>query len=392
MSGVYAMFLLWAVAQERLSVPFQSIDGQSADRFKSALFIGICQSCLGSLSALIYIYIRGGRGSSLCSLLGLDVVDSVTTNGPSKEETDGSQRTKESTRGHVHKPDATPSGWRSPRSRLLQGYLQCSLFITVAAPCGFAALSHITYPTMVLAKSCKLVPVMIMNIILYRRRFAPYKYLVVAMVTTGITMFMFSGKERPSKGSNELPSQSPYAPLIGIAYVLVDIFLDGAVNSTQDEIFLRYNVTGQQMMFWMNIFGALLNLILGMLPLPYVPVLHPSSDARSELASALAFVREHPSIVVPLLQFSLTSALGQLFIFETLQHFGSLTLVTITLTRKMFTMILSVVVYSHWLTAGQWIGAAIVFAGISVEAWVKRKDVHAKRVVEEKEKAKIKTL
>lgn len=391
-SGVYAMFLLWAVAQERLSVPFQSIDGQSADRFKSALFIGICQSCLGSLSALIYIYIRGERGSSLCSLLGLDVVDSVTTNGLSKEETDGSQRTKVSTRGHVHKPDTTPSGWRSPRSRLLQGYLQCSLFITVAAPCGFAALSHITYPTMVLAKSCKLVPVMIMNIILYRRRFAPYKYLVVAMVTTGITMFMFSGKERPSKGSNELPSQSPYAPLIGIAYVLVDIFLDGAVNSTQDEIFLRYNVTGQQMMFWMNIFGALLNLILGMLPLPYIPVLHPSSDARSELASALAFVREHPSIVVPLLQFSLTSALGQLFIFETLQHFGSLTLVTITLTRKMFTMILSVVVYSHWLTAGQWIGASIVFAGISVEAWVKRKDVHAKRVVEEKEKAKIKTI
>ncbi|KIK27460.1 hypothetical protein PISMIDRAFT_8266, partial [Pisolithus microcarpus 441] len=179
---------------------------------------------------------------------------------------------------------------------------------------------------MVLAKSCKLVPVMIMNIILYRRRFAPHKYLVVAMVTAGITMFMFSGKERPSKGSNELPSQSPYAPLIGIAYVLVDIFLDGAVNSTQDEIFLRYKVTGQQMMFWMNVFGALLNLILGILPLPYIPVLHPSSDARSELASALAFVREHPSIVVPLLQFSLTSALGQLFIFETLQHFGSLTL------------------------------------------------------------------
>ncbi|KAI6121023.1 UAA transporter [Pisolithus croceorrhizus] len=391
-SGVYAMFLLWAVAQERLSVPFQSIDGQSADRFKSALFIGICQSCLGSLAALAYIYMRGGRGSSLCSLLGLDVVDSVTTNGPSEQKADGSRRTKVSNNEHVRKPDTAPSGWRSPRGRLLQGYLQCSLFITLAAPFGFASLSHITYPTMVLAKSCKLVPVMIMNIILYRRRFAPHKYLVVAMVTSGITLFMFSGKERPSKGSSELPSQSPYAQLIGIAYVLVDIFLDGAVNSTQDEIFLRYKVTGQQMMFWMNIFSVLLNLILGTLPLPYIPVLHPSSDARSELASALAFVREHPSIVVPLLQFSLTSALGQLFIFETLQHFGSLTLVTITLTRKMFTMILSVVVYSHWLTAGQWVGATIVFAGISVEAWVKRKDVHAKRVVEEKEKAKIKTL
>ena len=55
-------------------------------------------------------------------------------------------------------------------------------------------------------------------------------------------------------------------------------------------------------------------------------------------------------------------------------------------------MLLSVVVYNHKLTAGQWIGAGIVFAGISVEAWVKRKEVHAKRVGQEKEKAKIKEL
>ena len=36
-------------------------------------------------------------------------------------------------------------------------------------------------------------------------------------------------------------------------------------------------------------------------------------------------------------------------------------------------MLLSVVVYKHKLTAGQWLGTGIVFAGISVEAWVKRK-------------------
>lgn len=46
---------------------------------------------------------------------------------------------------------------------------------------------------------------------------------------------------------------------------------------------------------------------------------------------------------------------------------------TITLTRKLFTMLLSVVVYNHKLTPGQWLGAGVVFAGISVEAWVKRK-------------------
>lgn len=75
-------------------------------------------------------------------------------------------------------------------------------------------------------------------------------------------------------------------------------------------------------------------------------------------------------------------------------------------------MILSVVLYNHKLTLGQWGGAGVVFAGIGVEAWVKRKgafvlvlfwslsddlvpsapDIHAKRVVQEKEKAKIKSL
>lgn len=49
---------------------------------------------------------------------------------------------------------------------------------------------------------------------------------------------------------------------------------------------------------------------------------------------------------------------------------------TVTLTRKMFTMLLSVMVYNHTLTPGQWLGTSVVFAGISVEAWVKRKGVH----------------
>ena len=36
-------------------------------------------------------------------------------------------------------------------------------------------------------------------------------------------------------------------------------------------------------------------------------------------------------------------------------------------------MLLSVVIYNHKLTGGQWLGTAVVFCGISVEAFVKRK-------------------
>lgn len=244
---------------------------------------------------------------------------------------------------------------------------------------------------MVLAKSCKLVPVMVMNVLLYRRAFAPHKYVVVALVTVGITMFMgFGGEDSKKHSAKGQGNPTLWHTVIGMTYLLINLILDGATNSTQDEIFARYKVSGQQMMLWINLLSTILTSLISVLPLPYIPVLHPSKGGETEFRNALEFLRTHPTIIYPLVQFALTGALGQLFIFETLQHFGSLTLVyvlymgidylfsltdgtrTITLTRKLFTMLLSVFVYNHKLNRGQWAGTGVVFAGISVEAWVKR--------------------
>ncbi|KAH9933143.1 UAA transporter [Epithele typhae] len=389
--GVYSMFLV-------LSVPFQHIDGTSSEKFNSPLFLGTCQSTLSSLAALGYMYLRKKPGQPFRQMLGLfdspKPVTNGTANGHSNGHANSSEKTKAngSAKANGHAPEHKQDTRFDTKSLLLR-YFQCAVFITSAAPFGFAALSYITYPAMVLGKSCKLVPVMIMNVLLYRRKFARHKYIVVAMVTLGITMFMGFGKEKPSKAKASAKGEpSAYAQLVGLTYLLINLAIDGATNSTQDEIFARYKVSGQQMMFWINLFCTALTSAISVVPLPHIPVIHPSEGGTAELQVALEFLRTHPSAVVPLAQFAFTGALGQLFIFETLQHFGSLTLVTITLTRKLFTMLLSVIVYNHKLAPGQWGGAAVVFAGISVEAWVKRKDVHAKRVIQEKEKARIKTL
>lgn len=285
--------------------------------------MGTCQSILSSLSAFIYISFRRKPADNIAQSLGLEHKDKepqLTSNGPvingNAHQANGKHRDS-------HRPNT-----RYPARSLLLRYLQCSALITSAAPFGFAALSYISYPAMVLGKSCKLVPVMIMNVLLYRRRFAPHKYLVVFMVTTGITFFMyFGGDDKKGKRTVSNDQKTPYANLIGITYLLINLALDGAINSTQDEIFSRYKVSGQQMMFWINLFCTLITSILSILPLPYIPVIHPSIDGKSELMGALTFVRNHPSIITPLAQFAFTGALGQLFIFETLQHFGSLTLV-----------------------------------------------------------------
>ena len=47
----------------------------------------------------------------------------------------------------------------------------------------------------------------------------------------------------------------------------------------------------------------------------------------------------------------------------------------VTVTRKLFTMLLSVLVFKHTLKRGQWLGVLVVFGGIGVEAGIKRRDV-----------------
>ncbi len=311
-----------------VSVPFQRIDGTASDKFRSPIVLSTCQSALSSLSAFAYLYIRRKPGQTFSQILGLEPTPAIRRASISNGSALAGKKayTNGHTNGHATHHKSDKSDTRFSTKSLLLRYFQCSCLITSATPFGFAALSYITYPAMVLGKSCKLIPVMIMNVVLYRRRFAPHKYLVVGMVTLGITLFFGFGKEKPSKSSSKNGDLPLYTQLIGIAFLLINLAIDGATNSTQDEIFARFRVTGQQMMFWISIFNTLLTTTISILPLPYIPVLHPSGSG-TEFQVAKEFIQMHPTVVKPMMQFAFTGSLGQLFIFETLQHFGSLTLV-----------------------------------------------------------------
>lgn len=68
----------------------------------------------------------------------------------------------------------------------------------------------------------------------------------------------------------------------------------------------------------------------------------------------------------------------------TLSTFSSVLLVTVTVTRKMFTMILSVVAFGHRLTQMQLLGVGLVFGGIGVEAAIARQEKIAKEAAKAK--------
>ncbi|KAG0315520.1 UDP-galactose transporter, partial [Podila horticola] len=60
-----------------------------------------------------------------------------------------------------------------PSKPFVDKYMQVAFLSVIAPPFSYAVLKHIDYPTIILTKSCKLIPVMFMSILLFRRKFSP---------------------------------------------------------------------------------------------------------------------------------------------------------------------------------------------------------------------------
>ena len=71
-----------------------------------------------------------------------------------------------------------------------------------------------------------------------------------------------------------------------------------------------------------------------------------------------------------------------------LSTFSSVFLVTVTVTRKMVTMMLSVVAFGHRLSGMQWLGVVLVFGGVGAEAQITRMEKMAKLAAKKDENTK----
>lgn len=64
---------------------------------------------------------------------------------------------------------------------------------------------------------------------------------------------------------------------------------------------------------------------------------------------------------------SLSPLPPQVFIYSIIDEFGSLVSVTVTVTRKMITLFISIVMYKHTMHWWQWLGVASVFLGLCIK-------------------------
>ncbi|GME95320.1 unnamed protein product [Ambrosiozyma monospora] len=179
--GIYGSFLTWSYLQEKINFkdysPTPSIvipsdtsafsalstdqDQTKPQHFKAPLIINIIQSLFAIIVGTFYL----------------------------------SQKT-----GHFQ----TPLKFIFNNTETFKLLLLISLSQSLSSQIAYKSLNYVDYVFYLLAKSCKLIPVMLVHLIVYKSKFPGYKYLVAGIITLGVLIFTLGSPKKKSESGNDL--------------------------------------------------------------------------------------------------------------------------------------------------------------------------------------------
>mmetsp|Transcript_6667 Transcript_6667/g.9672 ORF Transcript_6667/g.9672 Transcript_6667/m.9672 type:complete len:371 (-) Transcript_6667:42-1154(-) len=339
--GLYTSFILWGYLQERLSstdyarlTPDQDVQksGHSQAKWTFVFVLNCCMAFASFFTSLPFVVLGVG---------------------------------------------APPATAREPIVTRLTphaGLAVPALSNALASPFGYLSLRYINYPMLLLVKSSKLVPVMFLSWLLNGKKYNVAQIASVILISLGVALFsckvnpisLISGSSSLDKDQSSVDTHGIFQTIIGLCLVSINLFVDGFTNAKQDR-FRDKNptVSSFQMMYetnlWQFVFMSFYLIVEALLKqmnvIPY-----------SQLYSAIQFMIDYPTVVTDVVMFSLCGAIGQVFIFYIIASFGSLTCVLVTVTRKFFSILLSILVFGHSVQYWQWLGVGAVFTGLFVNS------------------------
>ncbi|XP_027347743.1 UDP-galactose/UDP-glucose transporter 3-like [Abrus precatorius] len=234
-------------------------------------------------------------------------------------------------------------------------YWSAGITNTIGPAMGIEALKYISYPAQVLAKSSKMIPVMLIGTLVYGIRYTFPEYLCTFLVAGGVSTFALL--KTSSKTISKLAH--PNAPL-GYGLCFLNLAFDGFTNATQDSLKARYpNTSAWDIMLGMNLWGTIYNMIY-MFGWPH-----------GIGFDAVSFCKQHPDAAWDIFLYCCCGAVGQNFIFLTINRFGSLVNTTITTTRKFVSIVVSSLLSGNPLSTKQWGCVLMVFSGLSYQIYLK---------------------
>lgn len=220
----------------------------------------------------------------------------------------------------------------------------------------YESLLYISFPVQVIAKSIKTIPVMLVGRFVSGKTYPMRQYFFMFIMAIGIGLFLSGYQE------NGLPTKRARHNITtfnGIILLVLYLIFDAFTSNYQKYVFDRYSISFLQMMFFVNLISTILTFI--------------SLLFNGTLFECLAFMQRHQVFTMHVLATSICSAIGQLFIFSTIEQFGPVIFTIIMTMRQAFSILLSCIFYGHHLNSLGIVGIHLAFLAIFIHAFMQFK-------------------
>ena len=234
------------------------------------------------------------------------------------------------------------------RKAPLKLYLMLSAFTVAGMLFTNWSLSFINYPTRVMFKASKVVPVMAVGFFVGKRTSAA-EVANACLLVAGICVFMYGNL----KGS---PSFNP----LGIVLITLGVLADALTANIEEAYFFKaHQCTHAEVMCFASLIGAVFSSVLIL--------------ATGELARALAHTRQHPYTPLLIATFSLAGYVSVSCVLLMIKHYGATSAEMVKSSRKVISIVLSFALFKKPWNALHVGGGAIFAAAIAAQVALKRR-------------------
>jgi drug/metabolite transporter (DMT)-like permease len=200
-----------------------------------------------------------------------------------------------------------------------------------------------------LFKSSKSVSMLLFNFLTgdfaYLRSLNIKTWVTVFMTTAGIILFNVTGAK---KSANEVPLD-----LIGLAMVGAGLMFDSAIGNRQRKILTELKPTAMDFLISSSIIILPCTLVM--------------SVVSGEFSRAVEFAAAEPEALRFLLASTFLGFTGQFFIWAGLTELGPLKVSLLTGSRKILTVLLSMIIFQHSMNFMQKVSIGIVIVAMTIE-------------------------
>jgi len=226
------------------------------------------------------------------------------------------------------------------------------LALTTVATMGFsnASLGYLNYPTQVIFKCCKLIPVLIGGILIQGKRHGMLDFVASGFMCLGLILFTLADSKL-----------SPNFNMTGVFMISLALVADAIIGNVQEKTIKQYNASNSEVVLYSYSIGFVYLFFL-------VAVF-------TDIASAIHYCSYYPKQTYGYaFIFSLTGYLGIQIVLGLVRQFGAFLAVTVTTFRKTISIVLSFIFFSKPFTIHYIYSGILVMVGIYISMYSKNKD------------------